>query len=192
MSSDWQPPRTPLFGIALIPPTASAGTTADKNPASPASGPSEAAVKVSASAPLPPHESRAESAGWTAVAASAAVPVVIAAAAEAAADLWPEKWLHPAERRALARWPPSARRRALALLTAARRALVEALALPEPAAASVDLSPLLDGVQSLRTGGWTLQRVPSPAGVHVVAAAPGSGWTYSLLPPPSGAALGRG
>lgn len=192
MSSDWQPPRTPLFRIALIPPPNPAASGIGNGPESPAAGRSEAVVEDIASAPLAQHESRAESAGWTAVAASAAVPVVIAAAAEAAADLWPEKWLHPAERRALARWPPAARREALALLTAARRALVEALALPEPAAASVDLSPLLDGVQSLRTGDWTLQRVPSPAGVHVIAAAPGSGWTYSLLPPPSGAALGRG
>ncbi len=189
MSSDWQPPRTPLFGISLIPP-ATAPAIANA-PAAAAAGRSEAAVEDISSTTPAQHESRAESAGWIVAAVSAAVPVAIAAAAETDASLWPEKWLHPSERRTLARWPPSVRRQALALLTAARRALVEALALPEPAAASVDLSPLLDGVQSLRIGGWTLQRVPSPAGVHVVAAAPGSGWSYSLLPFPSGAVRRR-
>lgn len=184
MSSDWQPPRTPLFGIALIPPPP-AGEEGEAEDISPSVPPASCHPAVSNRAePQPePHISRAESGGWTAVAVSKSVPAVIAAASETDADLWPEKWLHPAERRALARFAPHQRRQALALLTAARRALVEALSLPEPAAATADLSPLLDGVQSLRLSGWTLQRVPAPPGLQVVAAAPGAGWSYTLLPP---------
>lgn len=183
MSSDWQPRRTPLFGIALIPPPSAAQvgdawrmdamvSPAPGGPALPEIG-----------APRHAHVCRAESAGWTAVAVSPVVPVAVAAVSERDPDLWPEKWLHPSERRVLARFTPRERRLALALLTAARRALVEALALPEPAAACVDLSPLLDGLQSLRFGDWTLQRVPAPAGLQVAAAAPGSGWSYFLVGP---------
>jgi len=183
MSSEWQPPRTPLFGIALIPPPAAEEGAAGDSSAPAPVPPCQPAVLDGAEPPPQPHISRAESGGWTAVAISPFVPVVIAAASEAEPDLWPGKWLHPAERRALARFAPRQRRQALALLTAARRALAGALSLPEPAAASADLSPLLEGVQSLRLGDWTLQRVPAPAGLQVVAAAPGTGWSYTLLPP---------
>lgn len=186
MSSDWQPPRTPLFGIALIPPP-SVGEEGEAEEIPPSVPPAscQPAVSNRVEPPPEPHVSRAESGGWTAVAVSQSVPAVIAAASETDADLWPEKWLHPAERRALARFAPHQRRQALALLTAARRALVEALSVPEPATASADLSPLLDGVQSLRFGDWTLQRVPAPRGLQVVAAAPGAGWSYFLLQPPA-------
>ncbi|MFZ5926972.1 MAG: hypothetical protein ACOYX1_05950 [Acidobacteriota bacterium] len=194
MSSDWQPPRTPLFGIALIPPPApkprrepvrdvpateapSAPARAGLAPASGAGGgPGDLAVRVSVAC----------SGGWTALAVSPAAPVSIAVVAEADTDLWPERWLHPAERRLIAALAPAARRPALRLLTAARRVLVESLALPVPAAAAVDLSPLLEGVQSLRLGDWTLQRIPAPHGCSVAAAASGSGWSYFLLPVPSG------
>lgn len=186
MSSDWQPPRTPLFGIALIPPPpAGEEGEAGYRPASALPARYQSAVSNGTGPPPEPYVSRAESGGWTAVAVSQSVPAVIAAASETDADLWPEKWLHPAERRALARFAPHQRRQALALLTAARRALVEALSVPEPATASADLSPLLDGVQSLRLGDWTLQRVPAPRGLQVVAAAPGAGWSYFLLQPPA-------
>lgn len=181
MSSDWQPPRTPLFGIALIPPLANPDNVASNAPA-----PLSEAVSASCAAPPPAgHVIRAESAGWAALAVSPLVPVAIAIVADQEAALWPEKWLHPAERRALEPLAPPARRQALAVLTAARRALVNALALPEPAAAALDLSPLLDGVQSLRFGDWTLQRVPAPAGCCVFAAAPGTGWSYFLLQEPA-------
>ncbi len=122
------------------------------------------------------------SAGWTALAISENVPVSIAVVSEGDPELWPVRWLHPAERRLMAQQPPAARRQALMLLTAARRALVQALSLPAPAAASIDLSPLLEGAQSLRAGDWTVQRVPAPPGCFVAVAAPGSGWGYSLLP----------
>jgi len=183
MSSDWQPPRTPLFGIALIPPQpAGAGPREDllPSPAAPHEQPDAAGA-----APPPQHVCRAESAGWTAAAVSSLAPVAIAIVAGQETALWPWKWLHPAERQTLDTLPPPARRQALAVLTAARRALVEALALPEPAAACLDLSPLLDGVQSLRFGDWTLQRVPAPAGCCVFAAAPGAGWSYFLLQEPA-------
>lgn len=77
---------------------------------------------------------------------------------------------------------PSARRESMAAITAARRALAAAWHLPAPALACFDFSPLLDGLQSLRVGDWTVQRVPAPSGIHVTAAAPGAGWSYSLLP----------
>lgn len=70
----------------------------------------------------------------------------------------------------------------MAAITAARRALAAAWHLPAPALSCFDLSPLLDGVQSLRLGDWTVQRVPAPPGIHAAIAAPGAGWTYSLLP----------
>lgn len=187
MSSDWQPPRTPLFGIALIPPPpASAGPCADLM-VSAAAADERAGAASAAPEPPPQHVCRAESAGWTAVAESPLAPVAIAVVAEQETALWPWKWLHPAERLALEHLAPPARRQALGVLTAARRALVQALALPEPAAAALDLSPLLDGVQSLRFGDWTLQRVPAPAGCCVFAAAQGAGWSYFLLPAPADA-----
>jgi hypothetical protein len=91
--------------------------------------------------------------------------------------------MHPIERLRIAPLSPHARRESLAAITAARRALAAAWQLPAPALACFDLSPLLDGVQSLRLGDWTLQRVPAPQGCQVAAAAPGSGWSYTLLPP---------
>ncbi|MGQ9919150.1 MAG: hypothetical protein ACUVS7_17220 [Bryobacteraceae bacterium] len=102
-------------------------------------------------------------------------------------QLWPERWLHPNERHRIARLLPCARRDPLALVTAARRALAAAWRMPEPALALFDLTPLLDGVQSLRLGDWTVQRIPAPAGIYVAAVAPGAGWTYSLLPRPRAA-----
>lgn len=177
MSSDWQPPRSPLFGIALIPPPASCSMgrpDSASNPVPELEEDSRNAVR-----PAGPPEFSA----WKAVAVASAVPVAVVAVADTDPDLWPERWLHPAEKRAIAGLAPRMRRPALAVLTAARRALVQALGLPEPAAASLDLSPLLNGVQSLRLGGWTLQRVPAPQGCQVVAAASGSGWSYTLLPP---------
>lgn len=180
MSSDWQPPRKPLFGIALMPPGASAGASQPFRAASLRGTPPEGAVPGEAP---PPSTCRSESSGWTVVAISPAVPVCVAVVAASDRDLWPERWLHPAEKRAVASLAPHARQRSLAVLTAARRALEQALGLPAPAAACVDLSPLLHGVQSLRLGGWTLQRVPAPRDCFVFAAAPGWGWSYLLLPP---------
>ncbi len=244
MSSDWQPHRTPLFAVALIPPRPLAvreaapvtpgGTAPDRAhagplapavacpvpaPGKPAPGPSASreaedgrnpsgsspardrpASRTDEAAPCPPpfasgvtvsglpgarssSISISRSAGWTAAAVSAGAPVCIAVAAPDDHDLWAARWLHPAERRRIAAPPPAARRHFLRLLTAARRALVQALSLPAPAAASIDLSPLLEGAQSVRVGDWTVQRVPAPPGCFVAVAAPGSGWGYSLLPP---------
>lgn len=179
MSSDWQPPRTPRFGIALIPPIPRSVEAGAPRP--PLDAPP---VQPSNSSAPPPAENVAVSAscGWTAVAASASLPVSVAVVASHSDQLWPEKWLHPNERAHLARLLPPLRRESLALLTAARRALASAWQLPEPALACFDLSPLLDGVQSLRLGDWTVQRVPTPPPVHAAVAAPGAGWTYSLLP----------
>jgi hypothetical protein len=177
MSSDWQPPRFPLFGIALIPPPAHRG--ADLPESGSDLAPAVANDAVDAARPEGPPESSA----WKAVAVASAVPLAVVAVAETDPDLWPERWLHPEEKRLIRSLAPRARRLSLALLTAARRALVQALGLPAPAAASIDLSPLLNGVQSLRLGDWTLQRVPAPQGCQVAAAAPGSGWSYTLLPP---------
>jgi len=143
----------------------------------PSAGPSHDGAGVSTN-----HLAVSSSCGWTAVAASASMPVSIAVVASHSPDLWPEKWMHPNERLRIARLAPHARRESLAAITAARRALATAWQLPAPALAAFDLSPLLDGVQSLRLGDWTVQRVPAPAGIHVAAAAPGAGWAYSLLP----------
>ncbi len=178
MSSDWQPRRTPRFGIALIPPRhAPAETDAILQLAGPPSaGPSHHGAGSSTN-----HLAVSSSGGWTAVAASASVPVSIAVVASHSEQLWPEKWLHPNERLHIARLLPPSRRESLAVLTAARRALAGAWHMPEPALARFDLSPLLDGVQSLRLGDWTVQRVPAPSGIHAAVAAPGAGWTYSLL-----------
>lgn len=184
MSSDWQPPRTPLFGIALIPPQAAGDGSRGDSTVPPAAPDGQPIPACPAPPPAPQPACHAQSAGWSAVAVSPLAPVAVAIVAEQESALWPLQWLHPAERRALEPMAPPARRQALALLTAARRALVQALALPDPAAACLDLSPLLDGVQSLRFGDWTLQRVPSPAGCCVFAAAPGSGWSYFLMHPP--------
>lgn len=172
MSSEWQPARTPLFGVALTPPAASAAS--NELP--------QQGAQSSARAEDAQHVCQSESCGWEAVAVSPKEPVAIAVAAEEDAALWPLRWLHPAERQILERLAPRQRRQALAVLTAARRALVQAFAMPEPAAAVVDLSPLLHGVQALRLGNWTLQRVPAPQGCHVFVAAPGAGWSYYLLP----------
>jgi len=172
MSSEWQPARTPLFGVALTPPPAS-GTSNDLL---------QQGAALSAPAGGGQHVCHSESCGWQAVAVSPKEPVAIAVAAEEDAALWPMRWLHPAERQLLERMTPRQRRQALAVLTAARRALVQAFAMPEPAAAVLDLSPLLDGVQALRLGNWTLQRVPAPAGCYMFVAAPGAGWSYYLLP----------
>lgn len=177
MSSDWQPPRFPLFGIALIPPPAHRGADLPESGSNLA--PAAANDGVDGTRPADPPEPSA----WRAVAVASAVPVAVVAVADTDPDLWPERWMHPAEKRAIAGLAPRMRRPVLALLTAARRALVQALGLPAPAAASIDLSPLLNGVQSLRLGDWTLQRVPAPQGCQVAAAAPGSGWSYTLLPP---------
>lgn len=183
MSSEWQPPRTPLFGIALIPPQSGCAGSHEDRAASPAPPDGQPGSACPAPQPPPQHVCHAQSAGWSAVAISPTAPVAIAIVAEQETTLWPGKWLHPAERRALEPFAPPARRQALAVLTAARRALTRALSLPAPAAASIDLSPLLEGAQSVRVGDWTVQRVPAPRGCFVAVAAPGSGWGYSLLPP---------
>lgn len=184
MSSDWKPSRTPLFGIALIPPRSPVAETTGRRAAEvpPGGESSEAAAE-----PPTTRLAVSSSCGWTAVAESASSPVSIAVVTGRSPELWPERWLHPNERLRIARLLPYAMRESLAVVTAARRALASAWRMPAPALACFDLSPLLDGVQSLRLGDWTVQRVPAPAGVHVAAAAPGAGWTYSLLPRPRAA-----
>ncbi len=176
------PAQTPAGGApsALLREEAVASPTSMSSSSAP--GSPEAPTASPAQSPPAPFRSSSQSAGWTAVAVSSSTPVFIAVVAENDPDLWPAKWLHPAERRLLAQIPPASRRHALQLLTAARRALTQALSFPEPAAASIDLSPMLEGVQSMRLGDWTVQRVPAPAGCCVAVAAPGSGWGYSLLP----------
>lgn len=179
MSSEWQLPRSPRFELALIPPEPAAGGTdgSSKLPHLPAAAPPEADIPPPAG-----WLSVSCSCGWTAVASSAQSPVSVAVVARESPELWPEKWLHPNERRRISRLYPPARRESLAAITAARRALAGAWQAPAPALSCFDLSPLLDGVQSVRLGDWTVQRIPAPAGVHAAAAAPGAGWTYSLKP----------
>lgn len=196
MSSDWKPRRAPLFGIALIPPRSPVVETTGRRAAEVPPG---GELPEAAAEPPATRLAVSSSCGWTAVAESASSPVSIAVVAGRSPELWPERWLHPNERLRIARLLPYARRESLAVITAVRRALAAAWRMPAPALACFDLSPLLDGVQSLRVGDWTVQRVPAPAGIQVAAAAPGAGWTYSLLPrprtaeatqPESGAALG--
>lgn|GEM_PF-3111194 len=116
-------------------------------------------------------------------AVSESVPLAVALIAEG--ERVPPQRLHPAERRLLERMRPEQRATARRLLAAARKAVAEALGMPEAAvAAAADLSPLLVGVQSLRVGNWSVQRVPAPPEVYLFVAAPGAGWSYRLAGEP--------
>jgi hypothetical protein len=124
---------------------------------------------------------RTDSRGWTIGAAGREPAIGVAVECEEIAT--PPQRLHPAERQRLERMRPEERASARKLLAAARRALAAALGVPAYGVChAADLGPLLDGVQSLRAGGWSVQRVPAPQGVYVFIAAPGWGWGYSLLP----------
>ena len=127
----------------------------------------------------PSFTARGASGGWAVAAVSESAPVAVALIAEG--ERVPPQRLHPAERSLLERMRPEERAEARRLLAAARKAVAAALGMPEAAvAAAADLSPLLRGVQSLRVGDWSVQRVPAPPGVYLFAAAPGAGWSYRL------------
>ncbi|MCS7043831.1 MAG: hypothetical protein NZR01_13675 [Bryobacteraceae bacterium] len=195
MSSDWRPARARLFDLWLIPPGRSCpfperplvAPPAPDSPGGPlpeAGAQPDSPCRTADGEPLtagPPVRFCIDSRGWTAAASSVAAPVSIAVEWEGAVT--PPQRLHPAERKRLEKMPPEERAAARKLLAAARRALAAALGLPASAAfQAASLAPLLDGAQSLRVGGWTVQRVPAPWGVFVFAAAPGWGWEYTLAP----------
>lgn len=190
MSSDWRPVRARLFDLWLAPPGFSWPSAAASGPPPQARAPAGHSGRAAEAAIPPPgvpqRTVRIDSRGWTVGVASAAPAVGVAV--ECDETVTPPQRLHPAERERLRRMPPPERAEARKLLAAARRALAGALGIPESAVAgAANLCPLLDGAQSLRVGGWTLQRVPAPPGVFVFAAAPGAGWSYFLMPAPAGA-----
>ncbi|GIU74986.1 MAG: hypothetical protein KatS3mg004_2073 [Bryobacteraceae bacterium] len=197
MSSEWRPARARVFDLWLIPPglppalledfadaagqgaRISDSTTEDHAPE-----PGAAIPVVTGGAGI---EASSEVSGWRA----AILPLGDArpgVGIEEDGRLLPPQRLHPAERRRLERMPPQERAAARRLLGAARGALAQALGVPAAGVAAVaDLSPLLEGAQSLRAGAWSVQRVPSPPGVYVFVAAPGARWGYRL----AGWRLGR-
>lgn len=200
MSSDWRPARARLFDLWLAPPAfswpsaarpAGAASPAAASGPPPQTGPQALHSGRPAEAPLPPpgvppRTVRVDSRGWTVGVAAAEAAVGVAVECDGIAT--PPQRLHPAERERLERMPPPERAEARKLLAAARRAMAGALGIPVSAVArAANLCPLLDGAQSLRVGGWTVQRVPAPPGVFVFAAAPGAGWSYALLPAPADA-----
>lgn len=195
MSSNWRPLRRDRFAIWLAPPGGADGSRSlpgpgnacDDSAAQPALAGSEAVpgawAPVSRSGGPAPEFMEVDSRSWTAGVVSSDGDARVAL--ECMDATTPPQRLHPKERQKLESMAPAERAAARKLLAAARRAMAAVLGVPEAGIAAVaDLSPLLDGAQSLRAGDWSVQRVPAPVGVYVFAAARGAGWGYRLIPAP--------
>ncbi|MGC8758355.1 MAG: hypothetical protein ACP5VC_00220 [Bryobacteraceae bacterium] len=189
MSSEWRPARARVFDLWLIPPGlppalledfAVAGQGARNSDSTAGDRAPEPGAAITIATGGAGMEASPEVSRWRA----AVIPLDdarLGVGIEEDNRLLPPQRLHPAERRRLERMPPQERAAARRLLGAAREALAQALGVPAAGVAAVtDLSPLLEGAQSLRAGAWSVQRVPSPPGVYVFVAAPGARWGYRL------------